>query len=241
MTEKLQPPKNAKPIPGYPHHLATADGKIFSLARNRYMKPARQQSGILVVGMHSYTPDGRRSTSDYVHRLVALAWLEKPTDPAKTRVIHIDRNYENNHYKNLRWVSVEEHMEVTKPLRKRKLDKAAVKFILKNYSAWKRLRKLTVEQVHEMEREIEVMRKMPEYRLKGTLIAEHLAKKYNVSPSLVWRVRRREYLPHNKLRYQGWCTAELARKYNVSLTAIAYVLGIYGLRARALKRKQQRK
>lgn len=42
-----------------------------------------------------------------VHRLVALAFLgERPKD---TVVDHIDRNKQNNHYKNLRYVSFSEN------------------------------------------------------------------------------------------------------------------------------------
>lgn len=50
--------------------------------------------------------DGKSCTR-YIHRLVAEAFLEKP-DPACKYVIHLDYDKQNNHMRNLRWVSKEE-------------------------------------------------------------------------------------------------------------------------------------
>lgn len=40
-----------------------------------------------------------------VHRLVAMSFLEKPTDPNIDQVIHLDGNKLNNHVDNLAWTS----------------------------------------------------------------------------------------------------------------------------------------
>jgi len=42
-----------------------------------------------------------------VHKLVALAWLERPTEN-HTVVTHLDRNLKNNHFSNLQWLTPEE-------------------------------------------------------------------------------------------------------------------------------------
>lgn len=42
-----------------------------------------------------------------VHRLVAMAWIPRPSDN-HTIVTHLDRNPKNNHYSNLQWLTPEE-------------------------------------------------------------------------------------------------------------------------------------
>ena len=48
-----------------------------------------------------------RNNQKYVHRLVAAAFV--PNLDLLPQVDHIDGNRENNHYKNLRWVSAKEN------------------------------------------------------------------------------------------------------------------------------------
>lgn len=45
----------------------------------------------------------------YIHRLVALHFLQKPDDENKCIIDHIDRNKTNNHVSNLRWVTHREN------------------------------------------------------------------------------------------------------------------------------------
>lgn len=51
----------------------------------------------------------RITISKHVHRLVADAFLEKPDDPSKCWVDHIDGNRANNDVSNLRWVTPTEN------------------------------------------------------------------------------------------------------------------------------------
>ncbi len=51
----------------------------------------------------------RITISKHVHRLVADAFLEKPSDDAKCWVDHIDGNRSNNNVENLRWVTPSEN------------------------------------------------------------------------------------------------------------------------------------
>lgn len=43
----------------------------------------------------------------FIHKLVAALWLPKPKKN-QTIVTHLDRNLKNNHYSNLKWVSLKE-------------------------------------------------------------------------------------------------------------------------------------
>jgi len=49
----------------------------------------------------------KTSKGFYVHKIIADKWLEKGRDD-QTFVIHIDRNKKNNHYSNLKWMSLQE-------------------------------------------------------------------------------------------------------------------------------------
>ncbi len=47
----------------------------------------------------------------FVHKLVAMAWLERPTEK-HTIVTHLDRNLKNNHFSNLQWLTPEESRKI---------------------------------------------------------------------------------------------------------------------------------
>lgn len=47
----------------------------------------------------------------FVHKLVASLWLPKPKKN-QTMVTHLDRNLKNNHYSNLKWISLKESNEI---------------------------------------------------------------------------------------------------------------------------------
>ena len=68
--------------------------------------------GYLVV---SFKVDGKR-VNQYVHRLVATAFLDNPED--KPQVNHKDRNKHNNNVENLEWVTASENVCHSLPFRK---------------------------------------------------------------------------------------------------------------------------
>jgi hypothetical protein len=105
-----------KCIPGYSKYIASNTGKIMripELAPNpsknvsgktngRYgivlsPRPLPSQ-GHLQVGI--VNDEGKRKM-EYVHRLVALAWIKKR--PGKELILHKDDNPNNNHVSNLKW------------------------------------------------------------------------------------------------------------------------------------------
>lgn len=97
-------------VPGYEgNYKVSSDGRVFSVPRRIYMKDGRSRTirggilkpgkagrGYLVVGL------GERH-KEYVHRLVAMAFLGNPG--AGYEVNHKDENKRNNCATNLEWVT----------------------------------------------------------------------------------------------------------------------------------------
>ena len=54
--------------------------------------------------LHLYD-DSKQYVNCFVHRLVALAFLDQPTKKTRNKVNHIDENKSNNHVSNLEWVT----------------------------------------------------------------------------------------------------------------------------------------
>ena len=73
------------------------DGELYML----YIKPSKTKAGYLQVG-------AERNKAINVHTLVALAFIGPK--PEGKEVDHIDKNKENNYYKNLRYVTRKENM-----------------------------------------------------------------------------------------------------------------------------------
>lgn len=90
----------ANSIPGARKYLATDDGKIYSLLRNRYISQCKGKD-YMQVGIHY--DNGEWKTCS-IHRLVALAliWRDDEDDNV---VNHIDHNKLNNDSDNLEWTT----------------------------------------------------------------------------------------------------------------------------------------
>ena len=50
--------------------------------------------------------------NQYVHRLVALSFLQTPQDVQNYQVHHKDGNHRNNHVQNLVWITKQEHRQI---------------------------------------------------------------------------------------------------------------------------------
>lgn len=92
-----------KPIPGYPHYMAFPDGKIVSVRKiNKYiLKPTLKESGYSEVTL---CKPGTLKRNFKVHRIIATTFIP-PKDKKKTRVVHKNRNRNDNRVENLEWVS----------------------------------------------------------------------------------------------------------------------------------------
>lgn len=89
-------------------------GKIMSL--ERYDSFGRKHGGIILSEKDngngykniSLSKDGKKKYF-YIHRLVAMHFIENDNPIEKTYVHHIDENTSNNHYRNLMWVTQSEN------------------------------------------------------------------------------------------------------------------------------------
>lgn len=105
-----------KCIPGYSKYIASNTGKIMRLPKlatnptNRVTGNTDGRYGIVLsprplpsqghLQVHIENDKGKRKM-EYVHRLVALAWIKKR--PGKELILHKDDNPNNNHISNLKW------------------------------------------------------------------------------------------------------------------------------------------
>lgn len=86
-------------IKGYPNYQILEDGTVIG-ARGKELKPDINSVGYKRV---SLCKNGK-VLRVFVHRLVALHFLEKP-EGSGWCVNHIDGDRQNNHYTNLEWVT----------------------------------------------------------------------------------------------------------------------------------------
>lgn len=87
-------------VVGYQNYLIYEDGKIFSKKSNKFLKSAKNKNGYLQVNLWN----NNKFMKFYIHRLIALHYVNNP-DPDKYKIVdHLDRNKSNNNITNLRWV-----------------------------------------------------------------------------------------------------------------------------------------
>tara|TARA_R110000823_G_scaffold310062_1_gene434754 strand:+ start:169 stop:615 length:447 start_codon:yes stop_codon:yes gene_type:complete len=81
------------------------DGSVYSIKTGRKLKQQLVKKGYFQIDL---SINGKRKRKT-VHRLVALTYI--PNEDNKPQVDHIDRNKQNNHFTNLRWVTNIENMQ----------------------------------------------------------------------------------------------------------------------------------
>lgn len=97
-----------KYIPGYEGYMTSEDGEVMTLPGKRdgrmtghLLSPRKNQMGYLQVCL--VNNEGKQKW-EYVHRLVAMAWIPKKQNQRECNVVmHKDDNPLNNHKKNLKW------------------------------------------------------------------------------------------------------------------------------------------
>jgi hypothetical protein len=88
-------------------YAATADGRIYSYRRKRFMKICNGNKGYKQVCIQV----GQKAYMRYVHRLVAMAWIPNPDNLPE--VNHIDENKANNAISNLEWCTRKYNLRVS--------------------------------------------------------------------------------------------------------------------------------
>lgn len=104
-----------KVIKEYPLYSVSNMGRIRKNSNRKMLNPSKKLNGYMQINL--FTNDGRRK-KEYVHRLVALAFI--PNDSGLPEVNHIDGIRDNNVVSNLEWVSRQENMDKSsapKPIR----------------------------------------------------------------------------------------------------------------------------
>jgi hypothetical protein len=123
MENNINLPENQRWCIGYEGRYAvTCDGEVYSYVegsikfsqkmnfRNRYCDK-RCEVTYPMVGLVQIDGVGKKQVMEYIHRLVAKAWVPNPDD--KPQVNHIDHDKTNNHYSNLEWVSNSENVNAS--------------------------------------------------------------------------------------------------------------------------------
>ena len=117
-----------------------------------------------------------------VHRLVAQHFLPKPRGKQKF-IIHLDHNYENNKYTNLKWATQD---EVSAHNMKNPRVKAAIK---------RRKDNPTIKGAKLDIKKVKVIKQM----LKEKKTLKAIAKKFGVSDMQIHRIKTKENWAHVKL------------------------------------------
>lgn len=79
-------------------------GRVWSITAQRYLKGSIDKDGYLQVYL---TAKNGKSKKEFVHRLVALAFIDNPQ--GLPQVNHKDENKQNNNVNNLEWVSIKDN------------------------------------------------------------------------------------------------------------------------------------
>lgn len=103
-----------KDVVGYEGlYAVTSCGKVWSYRRKKFLKPKKEKSGYLRVGL---SKDGKKKWF-FLHRLVAEAYIPNP-DGLET-VNHVNENKEHNYVNNLEWMTCRDNKTYSsgKPVR----------------------------------------------------------------------------------------------------------------------------
>lgn len=92
-------------------------GKVKNVKTNKYLKPSTTEHGYLTIMIYDVKGKGFRFL---IHTLVALLFVDNPN--SKNIVNHIDENKQNNHYKNLEWVTYRENAEHSFSIKVEQID-----------------------------------------------------------------------------------------------------------------------
>ena len=99
-----------KDIEGFEGRYRVSDtGEILNVQKNTLLALKVDRDGYHQIGLRKLSD--RKKYWFSVHRLVALAFCEKPENWEELQIDHIDRNKQNNVAPNLRWVTLQENMD----------------------------------------------------------------------------------------------------------------------------------
>lgn len=139
--------------------MATEDGRIWSNYKGRFLKPWLSKAGYQRVTI--------RGKTFFVHRLVAMAYLDNPDN--KPHINHKDSDRANNRVANLEWCTPKENVA------------HSMMMGTKMQGERHNFAKLKLSQVLEIRQ-----------RLKDGEKPTPLAREYGVTYILIWRIKTRD-------------------------------------------------
>ncbi len=95
-----------KVIKEYPAYSISTEGRVMKNSTRQILTPSKKANGYMQINL--FTGDGRRK-KEYVHRLVAIAFIPNPKNLPE--VNHIDGRRDSNLLSNLEWVTRKENVE----------------------------------------------------------------------------------------------------------------------------------
>jgi hypothetical protein len=96
----------SKPILGYEGlYMVYDDGSIFSVIKNKFLKPCKVSSGYMSVELFK----DKTSKRVLIHRIVAQTFIDN--SQSFPQVNHIDEDKSNNSAKNLEWCTAQYNMK----------------------------------------------------------------------------------------------------------------------------------
>ncbi len=123
----------------------------------------------------SYTGKDGKAHGLYIHRLVAMFFLDPPRED-QDMVIHLDGNRSNNYYKNLRWANNEE--------KRANQDKLDPGWSLRGNIGKRKYHKLTETQVKWIKKKINDPNRKTRMKM--------IAKRFGISEMQLYRIKSGE-------------------------------------------------
>lgn len=119
-SDLLQNMFNMKKI-GYGNYCIDYNGNVYSLVSRKIMTPHEQKYGYKRIML---TNDRGERKKEFIHRLVALMFIENPLN--LDTVDHIDNNPSNNNINNLQWLSLRDNVKKENQKNKNKKSKRII-------------------------------------------------------------------------------------------------------------------
>jgi len=116
-------------IEGYENYLIYEDGRVYSKKNSRFIKNRNNTNGYLITDL---SKNSKKKTF-YIHRLIALHYVDNPHPDKYNVVDHLDRNRLNNNITNLRWVNHTINM-ANQPIHKN--NKLGEQYIVYKYGSY---------------------------------------------------------------------------------------------------------
>lgn len=101
--------KKYRVIPNYTDYAISCDGSILEIESNQELTNIVMVNGYPAVSI--YDPDRSFYKKIFIHRLVALAWIQNYDYFLKPIVNHKDGNKQNFHFSNLEWCTYRENVQ----------------------------------------------------------------------------------------------------------------------------------